>query len=136
MIRTLLLAAAMAPLSAAAMAMPVQPIPAVPDAVQTVQFVPPDYPYDPCQPGAPPIRITQRDEWGRPYPVLVPAYRFCRGGQAYAPPPPVYAPPPPQVYAPPPPRGFDEYGRPIYRRPPPPGWERDPYTGRDTRILR
>ena len=136
MIKALILAATTVPLSAAAMAMPVQPLPAMPPQALAVQFVPPDYPYDPCQPGAPPVRMTQRDEWGRPYPVLVPAYRFCRGGPIYAPPPPpVYAPPPPQVYAPLP-RGYDDYGRPIYRRPPPPGWERDPYTGRDTRILR
>lgn len=55
-----------------------------------------------------------------------------------------------RVYRDPPPRRYyDE--RPVYReprrysdedrgyrprRPPPPGWERDPYTGRDMRILR
>ncbi|MBX9991723.1 hypothetical protein [Phreatobacter oligotrophus] len=44
--------------------------------------------------------------------------------------------PAPRYYEPPPVRYYEE--EPVYRprRPPAPGWERDPYTGRDTRILR
>lgn len=120
-------------LPAAAIAMPAAPMaPAM--APLAVQYTPPDYPYDPCTPGAPPVRIVQRDEWGRPVQVFVPAYRYCtEQGATYRRPPP-YDPAP--AYEAPPPRGYDEYGRPIYRRPPAPGWERDPYTGRDMRILR
>lgn len=130
--KAMILAASMAAIPVAASAMPITSVPPTQGEVQRVQWLPPGYPYDPCEPGAPPVRMTERDEWGRPYPVIVPAYRFCRRPPVYvAPPPPVYAPP---VYVPP--RGYDEYGWPIYRRPPPPGWERDPYTGRDTRILR
>lgn len=44
--------------------------------------------------------------------------------------------PAPRYYEPPPVRYYEE--EPVYRprRPPAPGWERDPHTGRDTRILR
>lgn len=113
-------------LPAAAMAMPVAPMPGTADGLMLR-----------VQDCGPPIRRIETDpNTGTQTPVWVrqpcPGYR----GGGY------YERPAPRVYYGDPPgyrpsrRYYDD--APVYRqrRPPPPGWERDPYTGRDIRILR
>lgn len=136
--------AALAP--AAAMAMPVAPALSGASVVVPVQGLPEYYRWDPCAPGAPPVRMTITDAaTGQPIQTMVPASRFCRGGGGgyyqrpaprYYDERPVYRPAPRYYEERPAPRYYDD--EPVYRqrRPPPPGWERDPYTGRDMRILR
>jgi hypothetical protein len=134
--RKILLTTALAALlPAAAMAMPVAP--AMPGAAAAipVQGLPEYYRWDPCAPGAPPVRLTITDSMtGQPMQTTVPASRFCRGGGYGRPAPRYYDDRP--AYRPAP-RYYDD-DQPVYRqrRAPPPGWERDPYTGRDMRILR
>lgn len=120
-----------------ASAMPLAPaLPQAPGLIQ-VQQLPGYYRWDPCMPGAPPVRARIFDPGtDSMVETYIPASRYCRGGgRVYSEPPrrrwederPVYRERP---------RYYDD--EPVYRprRPPPPGWERDPYTGRDMRILR
>ncbi len=142
--RRILLTTAFAALfPAAAVAMPLAP--ALPEAtpVIQVQSLPGYYRYDPCMPGAPPVRARIFDPSTESMvDTYIPASRYCRGGGYERPAPryyderPVYRPAPRYYEERPAPRYYDD--EPVYRprRPPPPGWERDPYTGRDTRILR
>lgn len=165
--RTILMTTALAVLlPGMAAAMPLAPAMPQTSAVIQVQGLPGYYRWDPCMPGAPPVRTTITDAVsGQAVETHVPASRFCRamGRDVYRPPPrrfdddrEVYRPAPRRfeddrsVYRTGPryydeerpvyrerPRFYDD-DRPVYRerRPPPPGWERDPYTGRDMRILR
>jgi hypothetical protein len=113
-------------LPAAAMAMPVAPIPSNPDGLML-----------PVQDCGWIRRIETDPNTGTQTPVWVrqpcPGYRG--GGYYQRPEPRVYYGDPPAYR--PAPRYYDD-DQPVYRqrRPPPPGWERDPYTGRDIRILR
>lgn len=150
--RTILMTTALAALlPGMAAAMPL--VPAMPPtaAVIQVQGLPGYYRWDPCMPGAPPVRTTIIDAaTGQAVETHVPAASFCRsmGRDVYRAPPrrfdddrSVYR-TGPRYYDERPvyrerPRFYDD-DRPVFRerRPPPPGWERDPYTGRDMRILR
>lgn len=164
--RTILMTTALAVLlPGMAAAMPLAPAMPRTAAVIQVQGLPGYYRWDPCMPGAPPVRTTIIDAVsGQPVETHVPAASFCRsmGRDVYRAPPrrfdddrEVYRGPPrrfdddrsvyrtgPRYYDERPvyrerPRFYDD-DRPVFRerRPPPPGWERDPYTGRDMRILR
>lgn len=97
-------------LPAAAFAMPVAPAPRL--AAIQVQWLPPGYPYDPCAPGAPPLRIAKTDDWGRRFIAVEPASTYCRAarGEAY-----LLPPPPPAALVLVPPSGYDAAGRPLYR---------------------
>ena len=103
----------------AAFAMPIAP--AIPETGLVVQAQ-----YRNC--GGPPRRVTHMDSsTGQMVTSWVPGSTFCGSDMQ---------PPPRRAYRE---RHYDEsYGEPEYRprRPPPPGWERDPYSGRDMRILR
>jgi hypothetical protein len=117
--------------AAPVLAMPIAP--AAPPASLTVQVqgLPYGYRYDPCSPGAPPVRARIYDPGtDSMVDTYVPASRYCRGGGGY------YEPQAP-AYRPPPRAYYEDDGEPVYRprRPPQPGWYRDPYTGRETRIL-
>ncbi|MBY0362785.1 MAG: hypothetical protein K2X45_12845 [Phreatobacter sp.] len=164
--RTILMTTAFAALlPGMAAAMPLAPAMPQTSAVVQVQGLLGNYRWDPCMPGAPPVRTTIIDAaTGQAVETHVPASRFCRsmGREVYRPAPrrfdddrEVYRPAPrrfdddrtvyrtgPRYYDErpvyrEPPRYYDDE-TPVYRprRPPPPGWERDPYSGRDTRILR
>ncbi|QCI63850.1 hypothetical protein [Phreatobacter stygius] len=99
----------------AASAMPIVPSVAVAGAASgrtlQVQWLPRNYPFDPCAPGAPPIRVVKRDDWGRAFIAIEPAYGYCREarGEVYL------LPPPPHALAVIPPSGYDGRGRPVYR---------------------
>jgi hypothetical protein len=134
--RKILLTTALAALlPSAAMAMPLAPALPGTTAVIQVQSLPGYYRWDPCAPGAPPVRARIFDPGtDSMVDTYFPASRYCRGGGYVRPAPRYYDERP--AYRPAPRYSDDE--QPVYRqrRPPPPGWERDPYTGRDMRILR
>ncbi|MDP3545235.1 MAG: hypothetical protein Q8S29_03565 [Phreatobacter sp.] len=124
--KTLLTTALAALFPAAAMAMPVAPLPGSGDGLMMH-----------VQDCGPPIRRIETDpNTGTQTPVWVrqPCPRVRGGGYYERPAPRVYYGDPPGYR--PAPRYYDD--APVYRqrRAPPPGWERDPYTGRDVRILR
>lgn len=154
-----LFAAAFVALATPVAAAPWLPQPAPPVAeppIVPVQVLPPDYPYDPCAPGAPPVQTVAPDRFGVMRPIVLPPGYFCRRGvqrvppggwgpppQAWDGPPPGWRGPPPAWDGPPPPPqrppppivGYDRWGNPIFARPLPPGWHQDPYTGRSQRLL-
>ncbi|MBN8938910.1 MAG: hypothetical protein J0H01_05435 [Rhizobiales bacterium] len=108
-----------APAAAAAMPIvaPVPPSLSVGQALR-VQWLPRNYPFDPCAPGAPPIRVTKHDDWGRAFYAREPASYYCREarGEVYL------RPPPPPALVVVPPSGYDRRGRPVYRWRLAPAW--------------
>jgi hypothetical protein len=124
--RLILALAALAAAPALAGAMPLQPLPPVGSGYVV-----------PVQGCGPPVRGVYTDalsgvqtEYWRPRPCP-PGYG--RGGWDERPRRRYYD---EGGYRPPPRRYYEDDRSYRPRRPPPPGWERDPYTGRDMRILR
>lgn len=110
-----ILRAAVAVTALPAFAAPLAAMPVMsmsPPALTTVQWLPPGYPYDPCAPGAPPLRIAKTDDWGRRFVAVEPAHNYCREarGETY-----LLPPPPPAALVLVPPSGYDAHGRPLYR---------------------
>jgi hypothetical protein len=90
-------------------AMPVAQLPAGQAQALTVQWLPRGYPFNPCAPYAPPVRVIKRDDWGRAFATFEPASNFCRAARGE-----IYLLPPPAFIAVPP-SGYDRYGYPVYR---------------------
>ncbi|MGL4284778.1 MAG: hypothetical protein ACRCVA_00445 [Phreatobacter sp.] len=115
MVLPIMLATALALAAAtAASAMPLAPTVAPRSSAGRAlpaQWLPRNYPFNPCAPGAPPIRVTKHDDWGRAFYALEPASSYCREarGEVYL------LPPPPQALVVVPPSGYDSRGRPVFR---------------------